>query len=56
MYFKRHVVFRSRREYSKRTFKVLRAAEEPETTYKNIQDWLELDEEDSSFSWLPLLH
>jgi hypothetical protein len=31
---------------------VLRAAGETETTQENIQDWLELDEEDSGFHLL----
>jgi hypothetical protein len=46
IYFKRHVGFRSKRVYSKRTFRLLRAAGETETAQENIQDWLELDEGD----------
>jgi hypothetical protein len=37
---------------SKRTFRLLRAAGETETTQENIQDWLELAEEDSGFQFL----
>jgi hypothetical protein len=31
---------------------VLRAAGETETTHENIQDWLELDEEYTDFSFI----
>jgi hypothetical protein len=37
-YFKRHMGFSS-----KRTFGLLRAAGETETTQENIEDWFELD-------------
>jgi hypothetical protein len=41
--------FRSKRNYSKRTFRLLRAAGETEITQENIQDLLELDEGDPGF-------
>jgi hypothetical protein len=44
IYFKRHVGSRS-----KRTFRLLRAAGETETTQGNIKDWLELVEGDPGF-------
>jgi hypothetical protein len=47
--------FSSRGDYSKRTQTVLRAAEEPETTQEDIQDWLQLDEGDPGFQLLTYL-
>jgi Ca2+-binding EF-hand superfamily protein len=46
-YYKSHVGV-----ISKRTFRLLRAAGEIETTQENIQDWLELDVGDPGFQFL----
>jgi hypothetical protein len=54
-YFKRHTGFRSKRDYSKRTFRLCWGQLEglrTETTQENIQDWLQLGEGDTGLQLL----